>query len=329
MLNVLVREIRRIVELYCSELTHQDAVLCALGRPGFALHPEAPCRAGAVTLKVYQAISGKPSTAAILGAAGVELQMEAAYIFDNVADQEISPSYGLSAAEELALGIAVMTCGTVAACEAVREMQKRSCGLQPLIQFHGNCINACAGQFLDARLGKRDLTTTDEALHMTSLKAGSAGRAAAEFGAGLATDDSQIIRLCGDFGSNTFIYAQLIDDLRDACPENVAQGDLARHKKTLPVAFFYESLLQSSPEGGNDRTSLRQGQAGPAIRRAFEDSRAEVFSAVVAEVLLNRAKANLAGLRSCVAGVEGLEEFLDSLVKNSAQLVGVSPVYSA
>ncbi len=51
---------------------------------------------------------------------------------------------------------------------------------------------------------------------MTSLKAGSLGRFAAGLGASMATDDPEIVDLCGDFGFNLFTYLQLVDDLRDA-----------------------------------------------------------------------------------------------------------------
>ena len=47
----------------------------------------------------------------ILGAAGVEMQMEAAYMFDGVADGEEESRDELSPAEELALAITLLYCG--------------------------------------------------------------------------------------------------------------------------------------------------------------------------------------------------------------------------
>ncbi|MBI2171085.1 MAG: polyprenyl synthetase family protein [Chloroflexi bacterium] len=324
MSSALAKEIRALVDLYCSEPGHREAMLCALGQPGFVLHPEAPRRAGTLTLEVYQAISGALSIAAIQGAAGVELQMEAAYLFDRVADRETGSGQGLSAAEELALAITMQTCGAAAACEAVHRAKGNGVGLRPLLLLFENCVRACAGQFMDARLEKRNVATTDEALNMTSLKAGSLGRFAAEFGAGLATDETETIRLCGDLGFNLLTYAQLMDDLRDACPVVYAEGDLARHKKTLPLVFFYDSLLKSSPPDGEVRTWASSGEGYPDTCLEFERSGARVFSAIIAEVFLNRAKSNLVDLRGRVVEVKGLEDLLDSLVGSSARTVVVS-----
>ena len=92
------------------------------------------------------------------------------------------------------------------------------------------------------------MATTDEALTMTSLKAGSLGRFATGLGASMATEDPEIVNLCGEFGFNLFTYLQLVDDLRDACEAQDLRGDLMRHKKTLPVVFFHNSLTESNPE---------------------------------------------------------------------------------
>ena len=71
MLGLLRLEIRKTVDSYCAEPTHREAMLSALARPGFALHAEARCRAGLLTLYVYRATCGSPSPvafqAAVLG----------------------------------------------------------------------------------------------------------------------------------------------------------------------------------------------------------------------------------------------------------------------
>ena len=159
---------------------------------------------------------------------------------------------------------------------------------------------------------------------MTGLKAGALGRLAAELGAGLATDQPETVRLLGDFGFNVFTYAQLIDDMRDACPLDGSQGDMAMHKKTLPVVFFYGSLLQSASGRGNGQARLGEVQECADVQREFGASGARVYCAIVAEAFLGRAKANVAALRSRVAEVRHLEEFLDSVVGSSAESIAAS-----
>ena len=113
MLDAIRDEITRIVEFYCEEPTQRELMLRALVRRGYALHPKAHCRAGAFTLEIYQFVSGSLRDAALRGPAGVELLMNAGFMFDEVADEEINPDDGLSAAEELALAIAMQSCGPV------------------------------------------------------------------------------------------------------------------------------------------------------------------------------------------------------------------------
>ena len=330
MLEALRSEIRSTVGLYCAEPSHWEAMLFALARPGFALNPKAPCRAGLLTLHVYRAICGSPSPNAVRAAAAVELQMEAAFMFDHVADQEIDVQCGLSAAEELALAIAVLSCGAAAACQAAHQASHYGCGTTAVLQFHRDYISACAGQLLDGSLEKLRVATTDEALAMTSLKSGSLGRFAAAFGASMATEDPETVWAFGEFGFNLLTYLQLVDDLRDACPANGKPGDLILHKKTVPLVFFYDYLAQRYPERGNalviiDGIMLEQTPESAAleIRREFEASGAGLFGAIVAETFLNRAKSHLERLKVQVANVEPLEQFIGLLEISPPEILAV------
>jgi geranylgeranyl pyrophosphate synthase len=326
MFAVLRAEIRKAVELYCEEPISREAMLRALARPGFALHPQAPCRAGVLTLEVHHAISGSPSATAIQAAVAVELHMQAAYMFDNVADRDKGPSDDLSPAEELALAIGLLSCGQAAAAEAAYAGGRHGSGLRLLLQWTGRCASSCcAGQFLDAHLEKRHLATTDEALKMTSLKAGSLGRFATGLGASVATEDPEIVNLCGEFGFNLFTYFQLIDDLRDACPAQDLDADLMRHKKTLPVVFFCNSLMERNPEVVCSiiPSEVCEGTKADA-RQEFEASGAWVFGAIVAEAFLNRAKSNLAGIKSRLGTVGNLERFVSAFEITPREVVANS-----
>lgn len=320
---LLVEAVEEVIQSCCGEPVHRAAIINALLGPGFVLHPDAPCRSALLTLSVYEAVHGGIGKAAIFGAAAVELQMEAAFIFDRVADGELIESDGLTTAEALALAITIMTCGSVAACRAAGLANVGQRPVLPLIQFHSNCVSSCAGQFLDAHLEKLDTASSGDALRMTLLKSGSLGRFAAEFGAALATSDADLINLCGDLGHHAFVYAQLTDDLRDVWPVDFASGDMARHKKTVPVAFFQETMLQSHSSEKPVSFSLSPIETGGALREVFQESAAEAYCAIVAELYLSRAETVLRDLSSRLDEVKGLEQFLESLRHPSAKVLAV------
>jgi hypothetical protein len=103
-LVALRAEIRKTIHLSFEDPSFRHTMLCALDRQGFALHAQSTCRAGVLTIEVCRVISGPP-TAAVQAAVAVELHMQAAYMFDNVADRDKGPSDDISPAEELALAI--------------------------------------------------------------------------------------------------------------------------------------------------------------------------------------------------------------------------------
>src|SRR5712675_1987019 len=89
----------------------QAELVQLLARPGHALHPDGPCRAGVFALEVHAAIRGRINRSALVAAAAVELLMQSAYVFDDVADRPPDGRQG----EDLALAIALLTASTAAA----------------------------------------------------------------------------------------------------------------------------------------------------------------------------------------------------------------------
>ena len=322
---MLQAEIRKTMNLYCGDSAFQGAMLRALARPGFALHSKAPCRAGVLTLEIYRVISGPPSVAAIQAAVAVELHMQAAYLFDNVADGDKSPGDDLSPAEELALAIGLLSYGQSAVWEAALAAGLHGSGLRSLLRWARDCAGqCCAGQFLDAYLERQPMATAEEALRMTSLKAGGLGRFATGLGASMATEDTEMVNLSGEFGFNLFTYLQLVDDLRDAFKVQDLQGDLMQHKKTLPLVFFHNSLTERNPEVVCSiiPSEVCEGAKADAWQK-FESSGARVFGAIAAEAFLNRAKSNLADIKNRLGTVGNLERFVGSF-EITPQEVGVN-----
>ena len=288
-------EVRDVVLGYCEEPSHRAMMLRALARPGFALCEEGPCRAGALTSSVFQAIRREPSAEGFRAAGAVELYMSAAYMFDNVADQDEAADLDISYAEEQALAISALSCGNALALEAVHGAGRDRAALSILTRLQRQIVSSSAGQFLDAHMERADSATTRESLRMTSLKAGSLGRLAAGFGAWLATDDAGTIDTCEEFGSNLFTFMQLIDDIRDAKPEN--SSDIRRNKKTIPIVFLHHQMAQAR-DGLPDGILPPPGSIGTGAPQLDEldTSGADAFGVIVAEAFLNRAKGALANL---------------------------------
>ncbi len=310
-LDGIRQQVRASLARYLTDQQARDALLNALGRPGYCLHPEAACRSGSIALSTYLAIRSDVTEVALKGAAAVEMEAEAAFMFDAVADRQTDPD-GLDPAEELALAIALLNCGAAVACEAVGLAGNDGCGHEALLLVHGSYAQAAAGQFLDARLPGEVAVTTDDALRMTALKGGSLGRLAAGLGAALATTDRKIVALCSEFGANLFTYLQLVDDLRDAFPEEGEALDLLQRKMTVPLVFWYNSLPHAQSLHGSGIIAERRSP-GPELREQFRASGAELFGAIVAEAYLNKARENLAALKGLLCRVERLEHLVHSV----------------
>lgn len=312
MVGELRSEIRSTLGLYCDGHSLFEGMIQTLSHQGLALHSEARCAAGLLTLKVCEAICDILPDAVWKTAAAVELCMEAGILFDNIADEELDIMPSHSTAEGLAVAVGLMACGGRAACEAAMQFGNNAQGLNLLLQLQKDCLSGCSGQFMDACLQKQTGVSTEESLEMTCRKSGSLGRSAAALGAIIATDDSEIIDLFGEFGFNLFSYLQLIDDLRDACPLDGSMRDMEQHKKTLPLTYFYNYLMQEYTEPDGPIIDW-ENWANQDIRREYIASGADMFCVIVAETFLNRAKSILVTLRDKVRTVEGLEQYISSL----------------
>lgn len=272
---------RQVVSEFCSQPLQRQAMIDLLSRPGYALDPTAECRAGQLALEVYCAVAGNRDDLAVELGAAVELHMEAACFFDDVAD---APKTGQAETGELlALAISLLACGNMLASRvATRAAGPR--GEEPLIELHRNCLTASGGQFLDARFEGRSDVSPQEALDMTCRKSGTLGRSAAGFGVRLATDEADTIRRFESLGHDIFTYAQLIDDLRDACPAEGSTDDFDQGKKTVPLNFFYRHQRSRSAAAADDTIDDRVD-----FRRDYVDSGAALYGAMLAEVFWNRA----------------------------------------
>src|SRR5438093_5795961 len=242
LVSELRQEILKVIATRVATPIRED-LMKVLGRPGYAFHPDGLCRAGTLALNVHEAVTRDPmGRTALLAAAAVELQMEAMYVFDDVADGDSPVACG----DDLALAIALLMAGAAAAVEAAADSPGRSAALDHFCKAYSE---ACAGQFLDAALQGRGGATLEEALRMTCLKAGGLGKFATGFADRVAGADGEGVVLFERFGDHTFTLAQLVDDLRDACAPG-RDSDLAQRKATLPVVFYGQEFDSPAPVDG-------------------------------------------------------------------------------
>ena len=276
-----------------------------LARPGYALHADGMCRAGVLALEVRDSVIRQPvGREGLLAAAAVELQMEAAYVFDEVADAE--PGAGRS--EDLGLAIALLTAGAAAAVEATAHSPDRSAAMDHFSRAYGE---ACAGQFLDAALQGRGSPTLEEALQMTCLKSGGLGRFVTGFMARVARVDGEGVDLFERFGHHAFTLAQLVDDLRDACAPGEG-SDLAQRKATLPVVFYGRVVDSPAPRGG---------MLSDEICNTYESSGAPLYAAILAHAYRRRAEEDLTLLARRGYAVGGLVRFLESVDSGAGEIL--------
>jgi len=277
--------------------TIQEDLLKLLARPGYALHPEGLCRAGTLALTIHEAVCRIPTgRTPVLAAAAVELQMEAAFVFDEVADAMPGAKRG----EDLGLAIALLTAGAAAAVEAAAGCADQAAAMDHFCRAYSE---ACAGQVLDSALQGRGEATLGEALRMTCLKSGGLGRFVTGFAARVAGADRDAVALFERFGDHTFTLAQLVDDLRDACAPG-RTSDLAQRKATLPVVYYGRAVDSPAPA---------DGMLSVDGCNAYESSGAPLYAAILAHTYMSRAEEDLTLLARRGYAVGGLVAFLESV----------------
>jgi geranylgeranyl diphosphate synthase type I len=79
-------------------------------------------------------------------------------------------------------------------------------------------------------------------------KSGALVSMACQVGAAVATDDPEVLRQIGCFGQHVGVAAQLLNDIAGLDPADGAV-DLARRKKTLPVAYALRCAREESWPG--------------------------------------------------------------------------------
>jgi geranylgeranyl pyrophosphate synthase len=314
--------VREAVHRMAAQRAQANALVSALSRPGFPLHPSAPLRTAALATGAYRLAGGRDEDVASRAAAAMELIMAAGYMLDHVGDGEV-PGGKSRQGEELALGLAALTIGVRLAAEAVALSPSQQ-PLALLSAVFDRLTAACAGQLLDSRTGSRSALTVDDAFAVTELKAGSLGVMAARFGATLAGGSPVVIDSAGAVGQGIFTYLQFIDDVRDAFQGDEAGSDYAMDKATIPLVFVYNRLKEHGRLDGLSATaSTAVGRGDGVAGDVFVHGGGQAFGTLVAESVLLKTKQALDALRLQGYDTEVLDK-LASSVKISITELGAA-----
>jgi geranylgeranyl pyrophosphate synthase len=271
----------------------RERALACLRRESFPLHPRSRCRAGTLSALAYDIAGGTDRDTAIGGAAAVELYMAAGYTLDHVMDDEVP--LGTNTGIETALARLM---AEAALDEAADKALARDGRTTLIREAKRMLIASCAGQLRELCLtdtAARGAFTTDDALDVTALKAGSLGQMAGGIGARLAGADPELVALIEGCYFHYATYAQIVDDLSDAArvPGEERRSDIASGRPTVPAVYFYRSaaLLGAGPQSERRRSRILDAVpelGGPGVDE-LRESGATLFTQLAAEMVRNTA----------------------------------------
>jgi len=229
-------------------------------------------------LLAYSSIVGE-HTRALPGAAAVELGHNFSLVHDDIEDGDVERRHRPTLWAVHGVPQAINTGDLIFSLSRVALHRLTDLGfpdhkvLRLMRLYDETCVMLCEGQYIDiATSASSEPMTVELYFDMIGRKTAALISASIEAGALLATDDEDVISGYRRFGWALGLAFQLNDDLLGIWGQEQKTGkvptDVARHKKTLPVLYAFES---ASPE---DRERLT------AISAIDEPSEAEVAEVV-------------------------------------------------
>ncbi|MBI4338438.1 MAG: polyprenyl synthetase family protein [Chloroflexi bacterium] len=278
----------RLVAQECGIAPFAQYLRSLLGLPGLLLSEHGGSGLVPATLLTFNALApGRDPADAVPGAAAGELFYTAFQVLDKVIDDEVPQGAvdwdPLSAANAVA---ALQSISYVAALDVGKR------GFPP--EKVARCIRALSTaynrvaetQHLDRLSEAMPDPTLDLALQITVGKSAPIDQAIGQIGAGLATDDPEVVRGLTEFAADIGIHWALVNDLNDVLPGNIHKSDVRRRKKSLPIVFFLTQTPQGKYEA--EKRCLRAThpiapEEEAEIRTALVESGAVDYTAVLAE----------------------------------------------
>jgi geranylgeranyl pyrophosphate synthase len=231
----VAEQVRIAIQEAVAEEEFRTLLLEIAARESRILHPTRPAHWHRLVLATCEALGGNWNLAC-WPAAAVEFVACATDVVDDLAD--VDWDAGLSPASRavnasFALTWLAQYCVNQAA-EALSLVQVHQ--ISQLIT--DACVRASCGEDSDLRLEADSLVTEEQAHETSWKKSGTLVSMACQVGAACTSQEQAVIDTVGDFGAHIGMVAQLLNDIAGVDPAKAhLSTDLARRKKTLPVAF--------------------------------------------------------------------------------------------
>lgn len=218
-------------------------------------------------LLAYASIAGE-HTAALPGAAAVELGHNFSLVHDDIEDGDVERRHRATLWALHGVPQAINTGDLVFSLSRVALHRLTDLGfsdakvLRLMRLYDETCVQLCEGQYIDIATSAQDEPmTVDLYFDMIGRKTAALIAASIEAGALLATDDEEVIARYRRFGWSLGLAFQLNDDLLGIWGQEQKTGkvptDVVRHKKTLPVLYAFEHAEDA------DRARLAELHAKP------------------------------------------------------------------
>ncbi|MEX2598725.1 MAG: class 1 isoprenoid biosynthesis enzyme [Dehalococcoidia bacterium] len=270
-----------------------------------------------MTALAYESAGGTDPFVKMEASAIAELFIAASYVLDHAMDDEVPPSSSLPS--EITIGTTLLLVASAALDNAASHVLPSPERTALASNAYRHVLSSCAGQFHEILLMQKGSAagfTTDDALNLTQLKAGSLGRLGGNIGSALASADEDARNQIEDCCAHYTTYLQLLDDLNDApdTPDSDRKSDASTNKPSLPLVYLHNSFIDLHP---NNKAVPESGNIikVPGDRRhvTIEDLQrtgAELFTKMAAEVVRNRAISLAEGLEKRAGKPLGLASFV-------------------
>ncbi|MBI4305725.1 MAG: polyprenyl synthetase family protein [Chloroflexi bacterium] len=234
---------------------------------GVSVDADEPSAFGLLVLLSYEAAGGRDPIDAGPAAAAIQFLISAGDVLDDIQDGD--PVSSLDAQDssqqsELVACLLALSHASMASLSPRKLTARRILGAFKALSTLQ--LAALAGQHRDVEISVAEVAGVERAEAIIAAKSGSLGRAAAETGARLATDDSDALHQIGYFGMEWAITAQALNDVAGVWPGGTEGTDIVRGRLTLPVALGL---------GSKSADSELVARLGDLISRAGADASAE------------------------------------------------------
>ncbi len=216
----------RLAEISAVIMASEDRVLSANPRPQSSLLVIAACVS-----------AGGAWQHALWPAVAMECAMAAADVFDDIADGEATALWARFGPGSVLIG----TCGLLALAAGI-VLRGIEDGLsERTVLDLGRLLSDELAQAADGQarsLAPRAVSDAVDAYEVAAAKSGPLGSLAARLGARTASNDPELLRAYGAFGSHLAVFSQLLNDARDAAPSgSTHKRDVREGRQTVPLVF--------------------------------------------------------------------------------------------